>query len=242
MVIRKILIGILVTLALVFLGMQAFDLEIEAAGIRALLLVLLTTLYCYKVKRKRLFFLTFLAIFTIAEILNFIGWHVPAVASNNIDYLYYIINSLYIVSYLFLILEILTSMNLVEMIKKYPFHTLTLIILDVFSVVVVTNTAIQKLSPNEYYVEFIYNAIIMILLTFSLLNYIDKNDKKSVNLLIGSIFIFFSEVLQLAYFYISDIILLNVICSLFLVLAFLFFYLQSKTTYQLQETRYTITS
>ena len=123
-------------------------------------------------------------------------------------------------------------MKLVEMVKKYPFHILVLIILDVFSVVVVTNTAMHKLSFHEYYMEFIYNSVIMILLTVALINYIDKEDKKAINLLIGSIFIFFSEVLQLAYFYISNMNLLNVICSLFLVLAFLFFYLQSTLNYE----------
>ena len=235
MSIRKILIGILAALTVVFLGFQIYELEVEASAIRALLLVFLTVLYCYKVKEKRFLFLSFLITFTVADILTFIGWLIPITPIDQIDYSYYIANSLYIIAYSFLIAQILNSLNLFEVIRKYPLHVFVLIVLDVFSVIVVTNTAVHKLSFHEYYMEFVYNAIIMILLTVALINYIHKNDKKSINLLLGSIFIFFSEVIQLAYFYISDINILNVICSLFLVLAFLFFYLQAKLTYQPQE-------
>lgn len=235
MIIRRILIGILIALAVLFLGFQIFELEVEASGIRALLLVFLTILYCYTVRERRLYFLMFLIAFTIADILSYIGWKIPPFARNEIDYGYYIANSLYIISYSFLILQMLTSMNFVEVVKKYPFHILVLIILDIFCVVVVTNTAMNKLSYHEYYMEFLYNSIIMVLLTVALINYIHKEDKKAINLLVGSIFIFFSEVIQLAYFYISEINLLNVICSLFLVLAFLFFYLQSRLVYEPQE-------
>ncbi|MEO5789639.1 MAG: hypothetical protein ACOH2D_11390 [Gelidibacter sp.] len=235
MIIRRILIGVLIALAVLFLGFQIFELEVEATGVRALLLVFLTILYCYSVKEKRLFFLSFLIAFTIADILAFMRWQIPIVPNTQMDPVYYIANSLYIMAYSFLILQMLSAMNLVEIVKKYPFHLLILIIMDVFCVVVVTNTAMHKLSYHEYYMEFVYNSIIMILLTVSLINYIHKEDKKAINLLVGSIFIFFSEVIQLAYFYISAINLLNVMCSLFLVLAFLFFYLQSKLVYEPQE-------
>lgn len=232
MIIERTLTGALILLSVVFLGFQIFELEVEASGIRALLSIFLTTLYIYSVKQKRSFFLLFLLTFSIAEILTYFGWLIPIVPDAKIDLMYYIANSLYILSYLFLIIQIMISISVVDVVKKYPFHLLVLIILDVFSVVVVTNTATDKLSNYEYYMEFLYNAIIMILLTVSLINFIHKDDKKAINLLLGSIFIFFSEVLQLAYFYISDSNVLNVICSIFIVLAFLFFYLQSKLTHQ----------
>lgn len=235
MIIRKVLIGIVVTLVVLFLGFQIFELEVEASGMRALFLIFLTILYVYRVKDRNSYFLMFLIAFTLADILAYVGWQIPLVPKNQIDYPYYIANSLYVLSYSFLIMQMLTSMNLVEIVKKYPLHLLILISLDVFCVVVVTNTAMGKLSFHEYYMEFIYNAVIMILLTVALINYIHKEDKKAINLLVGTIFIFFSEVIQLAYFYISEINLLNVLCSLFLVLAFLFLYLQSTLVYQPQE-------
>ncbi|RXJ50743.1 hypothetical protein [Gelidibacter gilvus] len=232
---QKSLIGVLIALSVVFMGFQIFGMEVEAAGVRALLLILLTVLYYVRVKNKQVLFFLFLITFAIAEILNFIGWLVPIVPNNSVDYLYYIVNSLYILAYLFLTLLIFASMKLVEIVRKFPFHLIILIILDVFCVIVVTNTAMDRLNYFEYFVELVYNSVIMILLTVALINYIHKDDKKSINLLIGSICIFFSEVIQLAYFYVSNINLLNVFCSLFLVLAFVFFYLQSRLSYEPQE-------
>lgn len=235
MLFRKVLISVLITLSVLFLSFQIFTMEVEAAGIRALLIVLLTILYYTSVQKKQFFFLTFLITFSIAEVLNFIGWLVPIIPNNNVDIMYYVANSLYIISYTLLVAQILSAMHFKEIIKKFPLHILVLIILDVFCVMVVTNTAISRLNYHEYYMEMVYNAVIMILLTVAVINYINKDDKKAINLLIGSIFIFFSEVIQLAYFYISDINLLNVMCSFFLVLAFVFFYLQSKLKYEPQE-------
>lgn len=235
MSIQKLLIAVLIALSVVFMGFQIYELEVEAAGIRALMLILLTALYYIRVKNRRLFFFLFLITFAIAEILNFIGWLVPIVPIDDLDYMYFIGNSLYILSYSFLIVRILSSMNLLEIVRKLPFHLLILIVLDVFCVIVVTNTAMDRLNYYEYLVELVYNSVIMILLTVALINYILKNDKKAINLLIGSIFIFFSEIIQLAYFYVSNINLLNVFCSLFLVLAFVFFYLQSRLSYEPQE-------
>lgn len=235
MSIQKILIAVLIVLSVVFMGFQIYELEVEVAGIRALMLILLTALYYIRVKNRRLFFFLFLITFAIAEILNFIGWLVPIVPIDDLDYMYFIGNSLYILSYSFLIVRILSSMNLLEIVRKLPFHLLILIVLDVFCVIVVTNTAMDRLNYYEYLVELVYNSVIMILLTVALINYILKNDKKAINLLIGSIFIFFSEIIQLAYFYVSNINLLNVFCSLFLVLAFVFFYLQSRLSYEPQE-------
>lgn len=235
MSLSKTLIGVLIALSVLFMGFQIYGLEVEAAGIRALLLVLFTVLYIIGDKNGHFFFLLFLVAFTIAEVLNFIGWLIPVVSNNSFDYMYYTANSMYILAYSFLTIQILTSMNLVEVLKKYPIHLVILIILDVFSVIIVTNTAMDRLNYYEYFVELVYNAVIMILLTVALISYLHKNDKKAISLLIGSIFIFFSEVIQLAYFYVSDMNLLNVVCSLFLVLAFVFFYLQSKLSYQPQE-------
>ena len=117
-------------------------------------------------------------------------------------------------------------------VKKFPAHLVILLVLDIFCWLTVTDTTKGVLTTTEYELEFIYNTVIMLLLTVTLINYIYREDKKSMNLLIGSIFIVFSEVIQLAYFYISAINILNVICSFFLVIAFIFFYLQSRLMYQ----------
>lgn len=232
MIARQLLLGILIILAIVFLGFQIVGLEVVAAGFRALLFVFLTTFYWIKVKEKQPLFLAFLMTFTIADMLSFYGSMSPAVPPNDIDFAYYFINSLYIMAYTFLILKTVATLNFKEVIRKYPFHLLILIILDVFSVIVITNTTLEKLNFAEYSLELVYNSVIMILLTATLINFIHTNSKKAVNLMMGSIFIFFSEIIQLAYFYVADMNLLNIFCSIFLLLAFLFFILQSTLSYR----------
>lgn len=231
----KVLIGVLIALSVVFLGLQIMGLEIEAAGTRAVLFIVLTLFYCISNKKKHLLFISFMLTFTLAEVLNFFGWFNPPVADAKIDYLYYFINSLYILAYSFLIWQILASLNLLEILKKYTFHLIVLVVLDVFSVIVVTNTTLPRLTSQEYSMELVYNTIIMILLTVALINFIHKSDKKAINLLVGAICIFFSEVIQLAYFYVSALNLLNVICSIFLLLAFLFFLVQAYLSPQPRE-------
>ena len=235
MQIKKILIASLVLLSIVFLGLQFLEYEIEASGVRMLLLLLLTVLYCTSVKTKRLYFFLFLIAFTVSEVLNFVSWFI-VLYEDSIDYFYYIGNGLYILSYIFLVIQVLKTMNVKEVVTKFPIHIIILFILDVFCVSIVTSTTDGELNGYEYYVEFIYNAVIMALLSIALINYIYRDDKKSMNLLVGSIFIVFSEVIQLAYFYISDINFLNILCSLFLVIAFLFFYLQARLNHE--ETKY----
>ena len=56
-----------------------------------------------------------------------------------------------------------------------------------------------------------------------------------MNLLLGALCIVFSEVIQVAYFYVSDLNVLNVAFSILLVLAFSFFYIQSNLSYQERE-------
>jgi hypothetical protein len=169
----------------------------------------------------------FLILFSLADILGFSRQFV-SLPDSSFDYFYYTCNSLYILSYLFLIVQVLKNMNIREVISKFPIHIIILVVLDIFCVSIVTETTKGSLSIYEYSLEFLYNAVMMSLLTLAVINYINKEDKQAMNLLVGSIFIVFAEMIQLAYFYVSSINFLNVLCSLFLVLAFAFFYLQAN--------------
>lgn len=203
------------------------------------MLVGLTVLYLHVVKKRRLFFFLFLLFFTVAEVLNFSSRFVRIHFNERSEWIYYAGNFLCILSYTFLIIQVLKTMNLKETLNHYPFHVITLIVLDVFCVWIVSATTRQSLTLNrqsltlnQYALEFTYNGVIMILLSVALLNYIHRDDKKSMNLLLGTIFIVFAEVIQLAYFYVADFNILNVIYSVFLVCAFLFFYLQACLTHE----------
>src|SRR5690606_21722019 len=227
MQLRKILTIILIAICVLFLTFQIYNLDFQASGARMLLVLLLTVLYVVKVQPKRRFFLLFLVCFTLGEMVNFTSY-VVNLNVNAIDYFYYGANILYILSYIFLIIRVVEDMNIKHVISRFWIHLTILAMLDIFCVVIVSGTTEKLLSKQEYALEFVYNAVIMVLLTVAMINYISKNSQKSMNLLLGAIFIFFSEVLQLAYFYISGIHILIVVCSFFLVLAFLFLYLQAR--------------
>lgn len=229
MLIGKFFGALTLALSLFFLALQYKGLEIEAAGVRALAVTFLTLLYVIKVTNKHPLFALFLIFFSIAEIFNYATWIVNFDLSSEIDYYYYVGNALYILSYLFLTARIVVGMNLRRAFVKFPIQIALLTILSLFFVYFVSDTTRNEIIENDYYLELFYNAVIMLLMGLALINYMFKDDKKSMNLLIGTICIMFSEVIQLAYFYIAEEFnLLNVLCSMFLVLAFLFFYLQSR--------------
>lgn len=225
----------LVTICLIFLGFQIMGQELQAAGARVSLLLLLTALYCFKISSKKLFFFLFLIFFSIAELIGFISYFVEIDYETTPDYFYYIGNAFYILAYVFLIIRILREMDVTNVFRKFWIHLVILTVLDIFCVVILSGTTEKLFSNHEFSMEFLYNIVIMTLLTVAMINYMDRNSQKSMNLLLGAIFIFFSEVIQMTYFYISNINILNVMCSLFLVLAFLFFYLQARIPMDIEQ-------
>ncbi len=224
---KLVLKSLLVVLAIAFIVVQVMGMEFYGAGIKAVLLIGLTALYHMSVEQKSIYFKLFLLFFTTGAILDFVAWlELTTTLFNNKVY-YYVINSLFIFAYLLLIIKVLRGLDLKILVRKLPFHIIILVVLDVFSVIVISETTEKVLNPTEYLLEFVYNSVVMALLSVALLNYIYRDDIKSMNLLIGSILIFFSEVIQLAYFYIESSNTLNIMCSVLLVGAFLFFYIHS---------------
>lgn len=223
---KHFLVSSLVILSIVFIVLQLMQFGMYASFVRAAMVVLLTVSYCSHKHTKCSYFFKFLITFAIADILGLSFWFIE-LSESSIDFTYYICNGLYILSYIFLIIMVLKSMNIRDVIIKLPAHIVILVILDIFCVTIVTDTTKDLLSIYQYSLEFLYNAVIMSLLTLAVINYIYKVDKRAMNLLIGSIFIVFSEMIQLAYYYVLEINVLNVLCSLFLVIAFLFFYIQA---------------
>ena len=107
---------------------------------------------------------------------------------------------------------------------------LLLFALDIFVVWVLIDLVRSTLVTDyAYIIELLYNLTVMILVSLALINYMQNDTKKSMNLLIGTICILFSEVIQIAYYYLSSLDkTLNIAYSVFLVLAFVFFFIQSK--------------
>ena len=164
--------------------------------------------------------------------LSYSSWFFEPIEHYEIDLFYYTANILYIISYIFLILRITSELDFKKVFTELTIPLIILVSLDVFCVVLVTDTTKGALDISQYILEFIYNAVIMALLSVALINYMYRNDNKSMLILIGSICIVFSEIIQLAYYYIlEDDRSLGFIYSFFLVVAFIFFYLQSQVQF-----------
>ncbi|WP_369995800.1 hypothetical protein [Winogradskyella sp.] len=228
MIINRFIKVILLLLGGVFIVLQGLAYESEGAAVSALMLILLTVLYCVWTPKKSRLFFWFLVVSAMGYLLGFLSWYMPRIEEGGTDYYYYGSNILFIISYLFLIIKIVSSFKLKEVFKGLAIPIIILLILDVFCVVLVSETTEAALTGSEYALEYVYNAVIMALLSVALIDYMYRNDTKSMLFLVGSICIVFSEIIQLAYYYILEDNSLGFVYSLFLVVAFLFFYLQSQ--------------
>lgn len=232
MLINRSLKVLLLLLGGIFIVLQVLAFELEGAAVSAVMLVILTFIYCKWTDKKSKLFFWFLVVFTIAHVLSYSSWFFESIERYEIDLFYYAANILYIISYIFLILRITSELDFKKVFTELTIPLIILISLDVFCVVLVTDTTKGALDISQYILEFIYNAVIMALLSVALINYMYRNDNKSMLILIGSICIVFSEIIQLAYYYIlEDDRSLGFIYSFFLVIAFLFFYLQSQVQF-----------
>ncbi|MBF8151416.1 hypothetical protein ITJ86_16030 [Winogradskyella sp. F6397] len=229
MLVNKILKVVLLLLGASYIILQGFALEQEGDIVSATAFVLLTWLYLGWTKHKSKLFSLFLVVFTTAQILGLLGWYREELPEGQIDYLYYIANTFSIVSYALLIIKMCIYLKLKTVLSQLTVPIIILIVLDIFCVTLISSTTEGAFTFYEYALEFTYNAVVMILLSVALINYMYRNNYKSMLFLLGSIFIAFSEIIQLAYYYILyDDANLGYIYSSFLVVAFIFYYLQSQ--------------
>ncbi len=230
----KIILSLLTLLFVIFLLLSV---TLASNLIEVLLLFALIVLYFNKVKQKSLYFLLFLICYIIPQISEFVLSCMPSVRSNTliVSLSYYILNTFYIAAYLFLILEMLKPISIKASIKKYYIHIIVLLALDIYCVLLlskITRKSNELLNFNMMIFENVYNVITMLLLTIALLNYLNKGSKKSMNLVLGVLCIVFSEIIQIAYIYISDIHMFNIVYSVLLIFAFVFLYFHAILTYE----------
>ncbi len=228
MLVKRILKIVLLLLAVTYVFFQTMSLEFEGALTSAVIMVLLTILYVGWTPNVSKLFLSFLVLYALAEVINVSAWSKPEVALENIDCIYFSINTLYLIAYTLLIVEIIRQLDFKTVFKELTIPIIILLVLDVFSVTLISNTTEGFFNFYEYALEYTYNAVVMLLLSLALINYMYRNTNKSMLFLIGSIFIVFSEIIQLSYYYILKDDNLGFIYSLFFMIALTFFYLQSQ--------------
>jgi hypothetical protein len=238
MLVNRILKVVLLLLGGSFVILEGLAFEVYAAAVSAAMLLLLTVLYCKWTENKTKYFFWFLVTFTLAHLLSYVSYYDVEIREMQIDYFYYILNLLYILAYVFLVIKMIRGLQLKKVFQELSIPIFVLIVLDIFCVYILSDTTEDILGIYEYALELLYNSVVMVLLSLGLINYMYRNDNKSMLFLIGSICIVFSEIIQLAYYYILDEDILGFIYSFFLVMAFLFFYLQSQLEFTGPEPEY----
>jgi len=165
----------------------------------------------------------FLILYSVSELTSLISDYIPY----QLDY--FMGNGLYIAAYVFLVLEVLKSLNFNYILNNYSIHLIVLGALNIYIIYVLLKIVYPFVSFSfEFGVELLYNIVMLLLLSVSLLNYFYRDDKKSLLMFVGSLCLVFSEVILVAYLYISEKNLLIFSSSILSILAFYFFYSQAS--------------
>lgn len=231
----NILIGFIIMLCVAFTVFEFKQEYFLSQFFRGLIVPLFALLYFNNVKRRSFYFTWFLILYSISELLVFSDLFfdfskMTEAELLKFDDIYYTIgNTLYITAYIFLLIDVLRTIDLKMVFKNYKIHLIVLTALNIYIIDVLLNIVDSVVEGSYlYYIELIYNIVMLLVLTTCLISYFYNDNKKSLFLFFGSICIVFSEVIQVAYYYISDKDLLNFLQTFLFVLAFGFFHFQSK--------------
>jgi len=226
----KVLVGIVVMCYILFAIFEFSGNEMIAYYFNSLIVPLITILYVLFIERKSKLFLMFLVCYSLSDILGLVIRNMPYDESRILyDFEYYIGNSLYILAYLFLIIQLVLSIDFKCVIKHCKMHLIVLSVLNVYLLYVLH----AIINPNlvleiDYYLELTYNIVLLVMLSLALLNYFYRDNKKSLYLFLGALCIVFSEVMDIAYIYVAQRHFLNFLATTLTLGAFYFFYQQSK--------------
>src|SRR5690554_79170 len=185
---------------------------------------IITIFYFIKVKKKSLLFSLFLLTYSISDLINFFD------QESFVEVMYFICNGLYMFSYVFLLLEIVKTVNMTIIVKKFPIHFVVLTLLNIYIIFVMVTIINPILFVTNHLimiqiVEQTYNIILLAILSMSFFNYILHENNKALLLFCACLAVTFSEFLLLGYFYFSEQMFLIRLVSILLELsAFLLFY------------------
>ena len=223
----QLVTGLLITITSLFMVGVIFNLETLSNFSRAFILPFLVYLYFTESETKSKYFAVFLISCAIAECLKVVirqdAYILPKVS-----------NLAYIIGYINLLIYIARSININKLITKFK---LPIIVLTVFNgyLIFVLNQMILADNTIEIYtfnflIECTYNICILLVLSFSLINYLYHDSKKGLILFLASVCIVFSEMVQVAYLFVSSEYMLSVAYSALLIVGFylVYIYIVSK--------------
>ena len=218
---KQFLKTVVVLLSVLFLVSEILEFDqMVAEYSRALFFPAVFLFYIVKKQRMSLFFGAFLFFYALAETTYFY--------ENLTTSAYYIGVISYIISYSSLFVFIVSKMKIRIVLERFKFHLLVLFFFSVY--LIVTLDGMLKFDYSDmllidYLLESTYNALVVLVLVASFLNYLYHDTKKALILFIACVFIVFSELVQLAYYFIAKQYELNIIYSALLMIGFAFIFL-----------------
>lgn len=223
----QIVSGFIIVLASVFLTGVVFNVEVLSNYSRAFILPFFVYLYFSQSETKSINFAAFLVSVSIAEFSK-IFWDFDYALFSNLS------NVFYVIGYINLLIYMIRSINFELLFKKFKIHIAVLSVFNLYIIFVLNNMiaaddSIQVYSFN-FLIECSYNVCVLLILSFSLLNYLYHDSKRGLLLFLASVCIVFSEMMQVAYIFVNDNYALNLAYSILLIAGFylVYIYITSK--------------
>ncbi|WP_148256150.1 hypothetical protein [Lacinutrix sp. 5H-3-7-4] len=125
-------------------------------------------------------------------------------------------------------------MSFTVLFQKFKLHIAVLTIFNGYLIytlnqMILADNSIEVYTFN-FLLECLYNVCVLLILSFSLLNYLYHDTRRGLLLFLASVCIVFSEMIQVAYIFVSSVYILNIAYSLLLIVGFflVYVYITSK--------------
>ena len=167
--------------------------------------------------KKSILFIVFLSGFAISEILKL--WFITS------EVIYYYTSYAFIMlAYSSLIILFIKGIKFKKLIKYFKFHLIILVAFNLYILYTLNEMILQdetlEVNTFIFYVEVMYNVLILLMLSTSLMYYLHNLNKQSLLLFLACVCIVFSEMIQVAYVFITAEIFLKMIYSILMAIGF----------------------
>lgn len=223
----QIVTGLLITMVFSFMVGVFFSLDTLSNYSRAFILPFLVYLYLTESENKSRYFAVFLTSCAVGEFLKvFIDFDTLLMPK--------ISNIAYIFGYLNLLAYMAKSINLTKLLSEFKVPIIVLIIFNGYLIFVLNQMILADKTIDVYTLNFLiestYDICILLVLSFSLINYLYHDSKRSLILFLASVCIVFSEMVKVAYLFVSSNYMINVTYSILIVVGFylVYVYIVSK--------------
>ncbi len=201
----------IILLSTLFVISVLFDFILMINISLALIFVVFLYLYLTESERKSKAFTGFLLAFLIGNIYDVVErlfYLIDSYLGNTpyVGFEPYVGNMPFVIAYICLIVYMARDFNFNQLVKRFKYHLLILVIFNAYVILTLNQMMLEaeffEIYTLAFLFESIYNTCILLVLSFSLLNYIYYDTKVSFLLLLGSVGVVFSEMVQVAYFFI----------------------------------------